>query len=81
MRHFTVREVIPWVRDYYELPGNAAGGSLHIVLEDGNVDEPLVAHCIQYAAKRGDKAGVALGNILLRMSPTQRAKVADLHRR
>jgi hypothetical protein len=80
-RHFgimvkpTVPEVLPIVREYYE--EHAAGGTLHIVLDDGNVDDSDVQFCIDYARRQGDNAGVFLGQILLRMSKTQRLK---LHR-
>lgn len=72
----TVPEVLPLVQAYYALPGNGVGGSLHIVLEDGNVEDSSVAFCLKAAQERGDAPGVELASILLRMSRTQRLKLA-----
>ncbi len=71
----TVPEVLPLVRAYYARPGNSAGGSLHIVLEDGNVKNRDVEFCRLWAEERGDVDGVALAEILLNMSQTQRRKL------
>ena len=71
----TVPEVLPIVREYYSRPGNGVGGSLHIVLDDGNVSNADVLFCIRCAEEKGDKAGVELGEILLGMSRTQRLKI------
>jgi hypothetical protein len=67
--------VQPLVDAYYRLPYNIAGGSLHIVLEDKNVQDDSVRFCIEWAKKGGDIYGVLLGEILLRMSKTQRLKL------
>jgi len=71
----TVPEVMPLIRQYYSKSGNGAGGSLHIVLEDGNVDDGNVEFCVKFAKESGDKDGEVLGNILLLMSKTQRMKL------
>ena len=73
----TVPEVMPMVRAYYAEPENVCGGSLHIVLDDCNVRDSDVEFCIEYAKERGDRAGVLLGEILRRMSKTQRLKIAQ----
>lgn len=73
----TVPEVLPLVwhyRDHYEHGG--AGGSLHIVLDDGNVEDSHVEFCRQFAIEHGDSEGEKLAEILLRMSKTQRSKLA-----
>lgn len=70
----TVPEVRPLVWAYYAMPGNSCGGSLHVVLDDGNLDDHSVQFCIDNARDRGDDAGVRLGELLLKMSKTQRAK-------
>lgn len=72
----TVPEVLPLVRAYFAKPGNAAGGALHIVLEDGNVETKYVEHCLEYARQCNDSDGVALAELLLKMSFTQRTKLA-----
>lgn len=50
-------------------------GSLHIVLDDGNVRTGDVEFCIQWAEDNGDSEGAELGRILLSMSSTQRRKL------
>ena len=74
----TVPEVLPIMRRYLDTEGNSAGGSLHIVLDDGNVSDGDVLFCIEYAKERCDKAGVELAEILLRMSKTQRKKLSGM---
>jgi hypothetical protein len=80
VRKPTVPEVLPLVEAYYALPGNSVGGSLHVVLDDGNVEDDHVRSCLEYARERGDKEGVELAEVLLRMSRTQRNKLHHSHR-
>ena len=60
----------------YRDAGNISGGSLHIVLDDGNIDRQDIEYCIQEAKSDGDKEGAEIGETLLLMSKTQRKKVA-----
>jgi len=76
----TITEVLPIVRAYYAKPGNEVGGSLHIVLDDGNVSDDDVRFCLQQARERDDADGVALAEKLLLMSRTQRRKLGRLNR-
>jgi hypothetical protein len=69
-----VPEVRPFVRALYEQ--HSAGGPLHIVLDDGNVTDDCVEHCIGSAVEAGDAFGELLARLLLRMSKTQRLKVS-----
>lgn len=74
-RKLTVPEVLPVVRAYYAKPGNGAGGSLHLVLDDGNIGTSSVVFCREYALRNNDLDGVALAELLLKMSYTQRKKL------
>lgn len=69
----TVPEVMPLVKEFYEW--NPVGGSLHIVLDDANVSDDNVRFCLDHATAKGDRFGVALATVLLRMSRTQRHKL------
>lgn len=71
----TIPEVLPLVRDYYAMPDNGAGGSLHIVLDDGNVEDGSVEFCRDWAVDHDDHDGELLAEVLLRMSKTQRSKL------
>lgn len=75
----TVPEVLPLVNAYYAMPGNGVGGSLHVVLEEGNVRDGDVEFCRQIAIDDDDPEGVVLAEILLRMSRTQRLKLCASH--
>ena len=74
----TVPDVLPIAKAYLAKPGNAVGGSLHIVLDDGNVQDSHVDHCIERARERGDEDGVLLATLLRQMSRTQRLKISNL---
>lgn len=73
------KPTLPVVRDlvrlYYALPGNGAGGSLHIVLDDNNVERRFIWFCHKYACKHGDTAGANLAAVLLRLSNSQLRKL------
>lgn len=71
----TVPELRPRLQAYLDVPGNSCGGSLHIVVDDGNCDDSSVRFCIEYAEEHGDTEGAAIAREMLRMSKTQRAKV------
>ena len=71
----TIPDVLPSVLEYYAMPGNSAGGTLHIVLDDGNIDDGSVRFCLDRATEEGDAKGVELAGLLLRMSKTQRRKI------
>lgn len=68
-------EVIAAYRAYYGLPGNSAGGSLHIVLDDGNREDKHIQWCFDDALKNGDVEGAALATAIMFMSKTQRRKL------
>ena len=74
-KKWTLPEVLPMAREYYSKDDNGVGGTLHIVLEDGNVKDDDVEFCIKLAIEKGDKDGEKLGKILLTMSKTQRTKL------
>lgn len=71
----TIPEVLLRFRSYYER--NRAWGSLHVVLDDGNVADDHVRSCEQYAKENGDTEGATLAAILLTMSKTQRLKLPN----
>jgi hypothetical protein len=71
------RELILPSWKYYNsgIEEHAAGGNLHIVLDDGNLETEHVEWCLREATKRGDAPGTALAELLLRATLTQRAKL------
>lgn len=73
MTKLTVPEVMPLVLEYCSR--NLTGGSLHIVLDDGNIDDDDILFCREYAVEQDDESGVELADLLLQMSKTQRKKI------
>ncbi|OGO11234.1 MAG: hypothetical protein A2Y53_07615 [Chloroflexi bacterium RBG_16_47_49] len=74
----TVPELVPLIKKYYAKPGNGVGGSLHIVLEDGNTQDVHVNKCLEWAKEQGDIDGIVLAELLLKMTRTQRGKLCNL---
>ncbi len=72
---FTVPDVLPLVRAYVAKPGNDIGGNLHIVLEEGNIDDQSINFCRLWAKARRDTDGEVLADKLLLMTRTQRSKI------
>lgn len=68
------QEVIQQFKAYHKL--YPAWGSLHIVLEDLNINTSHVEFCIEQAIKDKDRKGLKLAKMLKQMSKTQRTKVA-----
>lgn len=64
---------MPLVRALYER--NCVGCHLHIVLDDGNVEDSHVKFCLDEAKEEGCQECVTLAEKLLLMSKTQRRKL------
>jgi len=50
-------------------------GSLHIVLDESNVKDKHVEFCKQWAMDHNDHEGIALAELLLQMSKSQRSRI------
>jgi hypothetical protein len=72
----TITEVLPMIKAYYGKHGNSVGGSLHITLEDGNIDNNSVMDCLELAKQKNDTDGIIIAETLLKMSKTQRKKLS-----
>jgi hypothetical protein len=73
MARLTIPDVLPLVRDYYV--EHSTGGSLHIVLDDGNVENAHVDFCIEWAIEHDDAEGEKLARLIRTMTKTQRRKL------
>jgi hypothetical protein len=71
----TVPEVLPLAKHVYELPEHGSGGCLHIVLDDGNLENSHLDFCYGFASGRGCEFCTTLAPVLRRMSMTQRKKI------
>lgn len=72
------RSIRPMLDAYRAKPGNEAGGALHLVIDDGNVDDDDVRFCVGAARERGDIDGVTLGEALLALPRSARAWLLDV---
>lgn len=52
------------IQSYYRLPENAAGGCLHIFLDDGNIDIHSLRACQAVCEEQGDTFGFFLCDVL-----------------
>ena len=64
------------IEQFYEIPENGAGGCLHLVLDDGNVEDRHLAFCQEMAEEAGDKDALA---ILERLWPLTVDRRRDLY--
>ena len=68
-------EVIADVQSFYALPGNDMGGNLHIVLDDGNLEDHAVWFCLERSLVKRDQIAARIARQLLAMTRTQRKRV------
>jgi hypothetical protein len=59
---------------YCEFDGNSTGGSLHIVLDDGNQERGDVEFSLRWAIDHGDTCGEWLARVLLLLDDHIRAE-------
>lgn len=71
----TVPEVGERVREYLAKADNWNGGNLHITLADQNETDDDIRWCRDRASERGDVDGMALADVLLQLTRTQRRRV------
>lgn len=74
----TIPEVLPLIKEFAKKEGNEVGGNLHITLDDGNVDDGHIQYCLERSCKAGDTLGVRVAETLMKMSKTQRIKLAGM---
>lgn len=80
----TVPDVLPMVRRLYRgddpcsRGSGSVGGHLHIVLDDGNVEDGHVSYCLEEAMADQCETCVKLATLLRQMSRTQRGRLPDL---
>ncbi len=70
MNRPSVFQVVRLVDAYYR--ANAVGGNLHIVLDDGNLQDSHIAFSRSEAIADDDPAGVFIADLLLQMTMAER---------
>jgi len=49
---------------YYSLSGNSVGGNLHIILDDGNIEDDFIYICQCDCEKNNDSLGLLISTLL-----------------
>lgn len=70
-------DFIDLVKVYYSKTGNSCGGSLHIVLDDENIEDSHVSWCAGYACGKGDEEGHDIASLMELMTIEQRERVVS----
>ena len=80
-RDYIMNRLKPFLCDfisyYRDQLGNSAGGWLHIVLDDGNLEEGHIYACQQDAEKNGDSFGYFLATLLRYFTEQELQKLYD----
>ena len=71
----TIPEVLPLAKAYVRKPWFGVGGNLHIVLDDGNIENSNILFCQDLCRGDKDVDGERLCGLLLQMTKTQRRKI------
>ena len=66
-------DMVKICKTYYEV--EPTGGSLHIVLDDDNIEDTHVDWCAGYACGQGDELGNNIANLMRHMTLEQREKL------
>jgi hypothetical protein len=74
----TVHHVAEKLRAYRMIDGNYVGGVVHIVVDDGNVEQAHADWCLDQARANGDPADVDIATLITDLSDAQRRELADL---
>jgi adenine-specific DNA methylase len=74
----TIPEVLPLIKKFANTEGNEVGGKLHIVLDDENIEDNHIEFCLEQAIREKDNLGIEVAETLLKMSKTQRLKLAKM---
>lgn len=73
-----LEQKLPILIAYYkELPNNGAGGSLHIILDDGNLSHSCITFCSDLCEQKGDSLGQLICDILIQYSEDELQTMAS----
>jgi len=76
----TVDLIVAECRDYYAIPGNEAGGNLHLMLDDGNMEDENLMFCLKQCAEAQDSVGVMLVAVIATLDEDERADLYHHYR-
>jgi hypothetical protein len=74
----TVPHVAEKLHAYRMTEGNYVGGVVHIVVDDGNVEQAHADWCLDQARANGDPADIEIATLVAALSDAERRELADL---
>jgi len=74
----TLDQLRQHIQDFTELEGNICGGNLHIVIDDGNIDDVSIDFCIAQCKEKDDWKGLQLAEKLKYLTLEQRAELLNV---
>ena len=74
-----INELVALCKEYYQLSGNSAGGNLHIVLDDGNVNDEAINLCLEASQANSDGRGYLICRKIMKLSEKQRNILVNRH--
>ena len=72
-----IEPVIKLAKEYLSKEGFSSGGSLHIVLSDGNIESSDLAFCAGFACANNDAEGNDIVDLMRLMTMRQREKLLE----
>ena len=80
MTDWSTNYIVQKCKEYYQKPGNSVGGNLHIVLDDGNLENSHIQHCKETCIKEHDHDGSKICTLLLQCTDAQRRSIYNSYR-
>lgn len=67
--------ILKQIKQFLSLEGNEIGGNLHIVLDDGNLENENIAWCMHLCINKQDFLGFSICDNLLRITYKEREAI------
>ena len=72
-----MKTLIKLCKEYYNIPGNELGGNLHIVLDDGNIEDGSIDFCLKQAEEKNDPKGIQICKLIFELTYDERQKLYE----
>ena len=69
-------DIFNLIHEYYQK--EPAGGSLHIALDDGNMDDGNIEFCLKFAKENNDSDAITIGHELQKFTEDERIEIYNL---
>lgn len=65
------------ISEYYEIKENVCGGNLHIMLDDGNLNDRDIIWCYDHCEGKKDYLGMLICSLMIQVDETDRQEIID----